>query len=198
MFLLRKPSAEIIRRFINSQYDSPFSYSQVGATRGRPPAGFTVDHYRIKIGDGKETYNRAVAALKSWKQFDLGWVTIVPSGLPVEVGTTVAVRAKTFGIWSLSACRIVYVIDEDKEVKKFGFAYGTLTDHVECGEERFTVEWQTDDSVWYDILAFSRPQHPLVKLGRPLARRLQKRFAGESLQVMLQIAQGNFSMMEKE
>lgn len=198
MFLLRKPTAETIRQFISSQRDSPFSYSQTGATRGRPPAGFTVDHNRIQIGDGKETYKRAVAALRSWKQFDLGWVAIVPSGLAVEVGTTVAVRAKTFGVWSLSACRIVYVIDEDKEVKKFGFAYGTLPDHVECGEERFTVEWQTDDSVWYDILAVSRPQHPLVKLGRPLARMLQKRFAGESLQVMLQIAQGNFSTMEKQ
>ena len=198
MFLLGKPSAETIRQFISSQCDSPFSYSQIGATRSRPPAGFTVDHNRIKIGDGKETYKRGVAALRSWKQFDLGWVAIVPSGLAVEVGTTVAVRAKTFGVWSLSACRIVYVIDEDKEGKKFGFAYGTLTDHVECGEERFTVEWQTDDSVWYDILAFSRPQHPLVKLGRPLARMLQTRFARESLQVMLQIAQDNFSMMEKQ
>ena len=65
--------------------------------------------------------------------------------------------------------------------RRFGFAYGTLPDHVECGEERFMIEWLADDSVWYDILAFSRPRHPLVRLSSPLARMLQKRFARESL-----------------
>ena len=182
MFLLRKPSAETIRQFIESQRDLPFSYSQIGATQAQPPAGFTVDQNRIQIGEGKEIYDRAVAALRSWKQFELGWVTVVPSGLPIEVGTTVAVQAATFGIWSLSACRIVYVITD---AKRFGFAYGTLPDHVESGEERFTVEWRADDSVWYDILAFSRPRHPLAKLARPLVRKWQKDFARESLAAML-------------
>jgi len=185
MFLLRRPSIAVIRKFIAQQSELPFSYSATGATRSRPPDGFTVDHNRVKLGAGKETYERAVAALESWKQFELGWVGIVPSGLAIEVGTTVAIQAETFGVWSLSACRIVYVIDEEEEMKKFGFAYGTLPGHVECGEERFTVEWHTDDSVWYDIFAFSRPRHPLVRLGRPYARRLQKRFARESLAVML-------------
>ena len=188
MFLLRKPSRETILRFIDSQSNLPFSYSQTGTTRSQLPSGFTVDHNRVRLGEGKETYDRAVAALRNWKQFDLIWVGIVPAGLPIKVGTAVAVQAKTFGFWSLSACRIVYVINEDDEVKKFGFAYGTLPDHVECGEERFTVEWQADDSVWYDILAFSRPRHPLARLGRLFARRLQKQFARESLAKMLAIS----------
>jgi uncharacterized protein (UPF0548 family) len=185
MFFLRKPSAKTVRQFITSQSDLPFSYSQTGATQTQPPAGFIVDHNRIRIGAGQETYEQAVAALRSWKQFDLGWVSVVSRDLAVEVGTTVAVQVKTLGVWSLSACRIVYVIDEDNKVKKFGFAYGTLPDHVECGEERFTVEWRTDDSVWYDILAFSRPRHSLARLGRPLVRRWQKQFARESLAAML-------------
>jgi uncharacterized protein (UPF0548 family) len=185
MLLLRKPSNETIERFIDTQSGLPFTYSQTSATQTRPPAGFIVDHNRIRLGEGKKTYSRAVAALRSWKQFDLGWIKIVPPGLPVELGTTVAVLARTLGVWSLSACRIVYMIDEGQ---KFGFAYGTLPDHVECGEERFTVEWQEDDSVWYDILAFSRPQHPLAKLARPLVRRWQKRFARESLAAMLDAA----------
>lgn len=186
MFSLRQPSEEDIRQFISSQQDLPFSYSQVGNTQSQPPAGFNVDHNRTKLGDGEETYQRAVSALQSWKQFDLGWVTIVPSGKLLEVGTTVAVQAKVFGFWSLNAARIVYVIDERQDQNaRFGFAYGTLPDHVECGEERFTIEWQTDDSVWYDIYAFSRPQHPLVKLGFPIARRLQKRFVKDSLASMV-------------
>ena len=75
-----------------------------------------------------------------------------------------------------SAARVVYLVEEGRPVRRFGFAYGTLPDHVETGEERFTVEWhENDDSVWYDMLAFSRPQHPLIKLSSPLARMLQKR-----------------------
>ena len=64
---------------------------------------------------------------------------------------------------------------------RFGFAYGTLPGHAESGEERFLVEWdRADDAVWYDILAFSRPRHPLARLGYPLTRRTQRRFARDS------------------
>jgi uncharacterized protein (UPF0548 family) len=109
----------------------------------------------------------------------------MPKGKPLEVGTIVAVQAHTFGFWSLSAARIVYTVDERQGGSgRFGFAYGTLPDHVECGEERFMIEWREDNSVWYDIYAFSHPQHPLVRLGSPLARMLQKRFVKNSLAVM--------------
>jgi len=69
-------------------------------------------------------------------------------------------------------------------VKRFGFAYGTLPDHAERGEERFMIECLADNSVCYDIYAFSQPQKAIVKLGLPLARRLQQRFGRESLSVM--------------
>ena len=178
MFRISEPSERDVVEFISIQHNLPFTYADVGATNATPPAGYNVDHNRIRLGEGEATYRRAVEALKSWRHFDLGWVGIAPRGVAVEVGATVAVKARAFGTWSLSACRVVYVIDEPR---RFGFAYGTLPDHVECGEERFLVEWLADDSVWYDILAFSRPQHPLVKLSSPLARMLQKRFARESL-----------------
>ena len=188
MFLPNKPSEEIVRRFIASQQDLPFSYAQVGATESQlpdDPQGYQVDHNRVKLGSGGETYQRAVAALQSWKQFELGWVTVVPPGKPLAVGTTVAVQTKTFGFWSLNAARIVYVIDERQtQSARFGFAYGTLPDHVERGEERFTVERRADDSVWYDIYAFSHPKHPLARLGFPITRMLQKRFVRDSLAVM--------------
>jgi uncharacterized protein (UPF0548 family) len=188
MLLLSQPSEEDIRQFIDSQRDRPFSYPQVGTTQnqtGTGPEGYTIDHNRIRLGAGEQTYQRAVAAMRSWRQFDLGWVSLLPPGRPLEVGTTVAVRAKTFGFWSLSAARVVYLINEDQDGKaRFGFAYGTLPDHVERGEERFMVERHTDGSVWYDIFAFSRPKHPLVRLGFPITRLLQKRFVRDSLAVM--------------
>lgn len=64
---------------------------------------------------------------------------------------------------------------------RFGFGYVTLPGHVECGEDRFVVEWaQSDDSVWYDILDFSRPHHVLAGIGYQVAPRLQKKFARDS------------------
>jgi len=171
--------------FVNGQRNLPFTYDEVGATNSTPPSiGYNVDHNRIQIGTGEAAYEAGVEALKNWRQFDLGWVTVVPRGVPIEVGATVAVKARAFGTWSLNASRIVYTIDE---TTRFGFAYGTLPDHVERGEERFLIEWLADDSVWYDIFAFSRPQHPLVRLSRPLARRLQKQFARESLSKIREI-----------
>ena len=185
MFLLRKPNEENIHRFITTQRNLPFSYSEVGATNSGPPEGYNIDHNRVKLGEGEATYERAVAALKTWKHFDLGWVTIVPPGTNVEVGSTVAVMASTFGVWSLNGCRVVYVIEEDRGRKRFGFAYGTLPDHVESGEERFMIELLEDQSVWYDLYAFSRPTHPLSRFGFPIARQLQKNFAKASLAAMV-------------
>ena len=186
MFLRHKPSQEMVSQFIRSQRELPFTYSQTGATEEGPgPAGFYVDHNRTKLGQAPETFRKAVTALQHWKQFDLGWVSIVPSHTPIAVGAVVAVQAHTFGVWSLNACRIVYVVDETEPVKRFGFAYGTLPDHVECGEERFMIEQQADGSVFYDIFAFSRPRQLLVRMGVPIARRLQRRFVRDSLAAMI-------------
>ena len=178
MFRISEPSERDAIEFISSQRNLPFTYAEVGATNATLPSGYKIDRNRIRLGEGEATYQRAVEALKNWRHFDLDWVAIAPRDVAIEVGATVAVKARAFGTWSLNASRVVYVIDEPG---RFGFAYGTLPDHVERGEERFLIEWLTDDSVWYDILAFSRPQHPLVKLSAPLARMLQKRFARESL-----------------
>jgi uncharacterized protein (UPF0548 family) len=189
MFFFIEPSPQTIARFIAAQRDQQYSYEAVGATNGMPPASYVVDHNRIQLGSGQAVYKVAIEALSTWKQFDLGWVVIVPYGVPVKKDATVAVKARAFGTWSLSAARVVYVISESGAIERFGFAYGTLPDHVETGEERFTVEWHhSDDSVWYDILAFSRPKHPFVRLAGPLARRLQKQFAQESMRRMVEIA----------
>ena len=185
MFFLKAPADEQIRRFVASQREQSFSYKEVGASRQGEVEGYTIDHNRIKLGMGQATFERAVEALRTWKHFDLGWARVVPPETLLETGADVAVLARTLGFWSLNACRIVYVIDEDgPELKRFGFAYGTLPDHAECGEERFTIEWQAnDDSVWYDIRAFSRP-NLLAKLGYPLTRSYQKKFARDSLATM--------------
>ncbi|HEY4588444.1 MAG TPA: DUF1990 domain-containing protein [Thermoanaerobaculia bacterium] len=189
VFFLTKPDRRQIDRFLSAQRNRTFSYREVGATRRQAPGGYREDHNRIQLGEGRAAFARAVDAIRSWKQFDLGWVSAHPPTAPLEPGVTVAVRVRHLGFWSLNACRIVYTIDDEGPVVRFGFAYGTLPDHAEQGEERFLVEWHHEDSsVWYDILAFSRPAHPAARLGLPLARALQKRFARDSKRVMARAA----------
>lgn len=191
MFLLKKPSAAEIAKFISASRDLPFSYREVEASQGDLPLGYNIDHNRTKLGVGKDVFDQAVASLKEWRQFDLGWISIVPPAVPLETGAVVAVLAKHFGFWSLNACRVVYLINEDGPSERFGFAYGTLSNHVERGEERFMIErLGQDDSVWYDILAFSRPNQLLIQMGFVYARRLQKRFARDSMAVMRSICKG--------
>jgi uncharacterized protein (UPF0548 family) len=186
MFLLTKPSDEQIRNIIAAQQGMPFSYPDVGATSGSPPAGYKVDHNRVRLGAGSDVFGRAVEAVKRWEMFNLGWIKLCWPQAPIETGSTVAVLASLYGLWSLNTCRIVYVVDQEGPVRRHGFAYGTLPMHEERGEERFLVEWNREDnSVWYDILAFSRPNSLLAKLGYPAARLLQKRFASASKRAML-------------
>ena len=109
---------------------------------------------------------------------NLGWVELFPQDTLIETNATVAVLAHHFGFWSLNACRIVYVFEEERN---YGFAYGTLPDHAEQGEERFSIDWSSnDDSVCYDVLVFSRPQQWQAKVAPPLTRMLQKKFARDS------------------
>jgi uncharacterized protein (UPF0548 family) len=185
MLSLRKPSAERLRDFLATQSKLDLTYAAVGATAVVPPAGYVVDRTRIKLREGASVFAAAKAALRRWEHFRLGWVETWPPETPIQAGQVVAVVARLFGLWWLNACRIVYVVDQAGPVRRYGFAYGTLPEHAESGEERFTVEWhEQDDAVWYDILAFSRPQQLLARLGYPFARRLQKRFAKASAAAM--------------
>jgi len=186
---LRKPCERILKRFLEAQAMLPFSYSAVGATATSPPTCFVVDQTRIQLGHGENVFKTAIAALRRWEQFHLGWVEAWSPDTPIRADEVVAVMGHAAGMWWLNACRIVYVIDE---ARKYGFAYGTLPGHVESGEERFMVEWnRADDSVWFDILAFSKPNHLLTRLGYPVVRRAQKRFGRESAAAMLRAVAGS-------
>jgi uncharacterized protein (UPF0548 family) len=203
MFLFSQPSTEAIQSFLDQQRDQSYSYPEVGASRlpvfhspspgpqpSSPahfaPTGYNVDHNRQQLGTGRDTFLKAVHAIQSWKMFDLGWCQLCWPDTPIEAGRTIAVVINHYGFWSLNACRIVYVINEEGPVTRYGFAYGTLPEHGEMGEERFSVEWDhSNDEVWYDLYAFSRPRHILARIAYPLSRNLQRRFARESKMAMV-------------
>jgi len=199
MLSLRKPSEQTVREYILERQDKPFSYEHVNMTNSHSTKAefeedavlhsYDVDHHRVKIGTGEECFRKAAEALKKWKTFDFDWVSLCFPDTPIEVGSTIAHLSYQFGFWVVSFCRIVYVLDEwdeDGSTTRFGFAYGTLEQHLEKGEERFLIEWHHEDnSVYYDILSFSKPQHLLTQLGYPIARYFQGRFAADSTKALL-------------
>src|SRR5438552_2805270 len=108
MFLLSKPDPAAVRSFLESQRGQPFSYAEVGASQAAAPPGYNVDHNRIQLGNGRETFSKAIVAIRDWKMFDFDWIEISPVRPPIDVGVNVAVIANHRGFYSLNAARIVY------------------------------------------------------------------------------------------
>jgi uncharacterized protein (UPF0548 family) len=175
---------EEIEDFLDAARRAAFSYREVGATGAGPPAGYDHDHNRVRLGEGRTDFERARHALYRWEMFPPGWTRVVPAAAPIALDQTVCVVFHVLGVWWLNACRIVYTLEESVPARRSGFAYGTLACHVERGEERFCVEWLADDSVWYDLSAFSRPGFWAARLARPVARALQRRFVRDSQAAM--------------
>ena len=177
---IHKPTGESLQTFLEQQSSADFSYDGVGGTfpSATLPPGYIVDRTRLQLGLGQEIFHAATAALKPWEQFHLGWVEAWPPTAPLSPGQVIIIQGYAIGLWWSNASRIVYAIDEPT---RFGFAYGTLPSHIEKGEERFLIEWdQTTDQVWFNIMAFSRPNHFASHIGQPWVRRKQKRFGRES------------------
>jgi uncharacterized protein (UPF0548 family) len=183
MFFFSRPDRESLLAFLSAQQNQTFSYAEVGCTRHQAPKGYITDHNRIRLGRGIDTFERAKRAVRNWKMFDMPWSELCWPDTPIQAGADVAVVVSHLGFWSVNACRIVYVIDERGSAEKYGFAYGTLPDHGERGEERFTVEFSRDQTVWYDLYAISRPA-TLARLAYPFTRMLQKQFATGSKEAM--------------
>lgn len=197
MISLRKPTQELIRSFLQEQEKYELTYSAVGQTFGTPPQNYVLDHTRVKLGAGRATFESAKNAVRRWDQFRLAWLEAAPPETPIEKGQTVAIIARSIGLWWLNACKIVATVNEDGPISRFGFAYGTLPQHAGTGEERFLLEWDhADDSVWFDILAFSRPRHLLARIGYPFVRMTQRRFSHESSAAMQRVV-GNVNQEER-
>jgi uncharacterized protein (UPF0548 family) len=180
MFLIRRPSQQEIAKFLNQSRDLALSYEPVGIAR-QTPLGFNTDLASAVIGHGRETFERAKIALGEWRHYEMGWVELFPRGAAIEPGTVVAVLVHHLGFWSLNACRVVYRVGDRHTGSSFGFAYGTLTNHAELGEEIFEVmlEPETDDVV-FSIQAVSKPHAALARIGYPVARYYQGRFRRDS------------------
>jgi uncharacterized protein (UPF0548 family) len=192
MFRLSVPGREWVDAYLAGLGREEFSYDEVGGTREVNEAelrsrGYVIDHNRVQVGVGREAFDKAKSAVRAWTMFAMPWVQLCWPTAEIRVGTSVASMVRHFGFVSVNPCRIIYTFDEVMAGgERYGFAYGTVRGHEERGEERFTVELSASDgSVWYDVLAFSRPGNFVTAIGKPVARALQRRFVRDSKAAMM-------------
>jgi uncharacterized protein (UPF0548 family) len=165
----------------------PYSYAEVGFSRhANLPVGYNIDTYRTKLGSGMSIFAAAKVALQRWGMFHIEWLRVFPENAEIRQGSEIAVVVAHLGFHSINLSRIVYLVASEGPISTFGFAYGTLLEDAETGEERFTVSWdRSDDSVRYEIIAFSKPRAVLAKFGYPFSRMMQRKFGRASLAAMM-------------
>jgi uncharacterized protein (UPF0548 family) len=178
---LRQPTTDALTSTLASWLHEPLSYQGQSLQAARIE-GFITDQHRIRLGHGREVYQRACTALDQWQMFPL-WSSVarLHDGGQQE-GQIVAMVVQICGLWWVNPCRILRRCDSGNT---HGFVYGTLPEHAECGEEKFIIRQESDGSVWYEIRAFSRPRHWLAWLAFPLARWWQCRFVRDSQAAMV-------------
>ncbi|MCK9904617.1 hypothetical protein CC117_26825 [Parafrankia colletiae] len=150
--------------------DAELTYPERGATATDLPDGYRHLRRRVLLGQGQPAFSVAAAVVMSWGMHRRAGLRLAASSAGADVGATVVMCAGWGGVGVLAACRVVWVLDEPD---RRGFAYGTLPDHPEVGEEAFVVERDADDAVWLGITAFSRPNGFLPRLAGPAGLRAQ-------------------------
>ncbi|KAM7516076.1 hypothetical protein LguiA_005659 [Lonicera macranthoides] len=144
--------------------------------------GFLLNHAKFLVGSGPETYEKGKNALQTWRHFGLNWAFVDPK-TPIQSGVRFCACVKEFFPWLMMPLQVVYV-NENKRTRKsmasFSFGSGTLAGHLLAGEERFSIEMDEKNQVWYEILSFSKPAHFLSFIGYPYVLLRQKYFAHQS------------------
>ncbi|MFJ4923301.1 DUF1990 family protein [Streptomyces sp. NPDC088725] len=151
------------------------SYPEVGATRtGLLPDGYRHLRHRVPIGRGRAVFDAAGAAVTGWQLHRRAGARVRASSSRAEPGTVVEVGLGMGPLRLTGTCRVVWTAYEKERT---GFAYGTLSGHPECGEESFVVDLREDGSVWFTVVAFSRPGRLLTRLAGPVGPLLQRAYA---------------------
>ncbi|XP_021314019.1 UPF0548 protein At2g17695 isoform X1 [Sorghum bicolor] len=155
--------------------------------------GFFVNRSRVLIGSGSDAFVHAKSALLSWRYKEpeparhlaLRWANVEPD-TPVKVGTRFCICYKELIPWVMLPLQIAYVTDgESDRSKMFAFGSGTLQGHLLAGEERFSVQVDEEERVWYEVVSFSKPAHVLATLCYPYVQLRQKHFARQSGRALL-------------
>ncbi|KAJ7944096.1 UPF0548 protein [Quillaja saponaria] len=110
--------------------------------------GFLLNHSRVLVGSGVETFEKGKSALHNWRHFGMNWSFVDPK-TPIRQGEKLCVCVKEFFPWLMMPLQVVYVNENRKKPSaSFGFGSGTLKGHLLAGEERFSIELDENNQVW--------------------------------------------------
>ncbi|GAA2447042.1 DUF1990 domain-containing protein [Streptomyces pulveraceus] len=154
---------------------STLSYPEVGATRLGPlPDGYHHLHHRTRVGRGRADFEAAGSAVTGWRMHRASGAGVQASAERAEAGVSVRVSLGAGPLRFAAPCRVVWA---EYGADRIGFAYGTLPRHPECGEECFVAELADDGTVWFTVMAFSRPAAWYTRLAGPVVPVLQRWYA---------------------
>jgi uncharacterized protein (UPF0548 family) len=184
MFSVRPPSPAELPHVAARQADCPLTYAERGASHASRPAGYRNDRWETDLGGfDQATFDRLGEAVCQWQAQRGAGLTVYPAQA-ARPGLTFALSFRLAGVYVTAAARVVYLTSEPG---RRGFAYGTLPQHPEQGEEAFHVV-QDGSRMLFRITAFSRPAHPLARGGAPFTRLAQVRMTKAYLRAMRAVA----------
>ncbi|MEU0623148.1 DUF1990 domain-containing protein [Streptomyces rubiginosohelvolus] len=155
---------------------STLTYPEVGATRLGPlPRGYHHLHHSTRVGRGAADFAAAGAAITEWRMHRASGARVKASARRAEPGGDVRVSLGLGPLRFTAPCEVIWTAyGEDGRT---GFGYGTLAGHPERGEECFVVDLADDGTVWFTVLAFSRPASWYTRLAGPLVPVVQHWYA---------------------
>ncbi|MET7367754.1 DUF1990 domain-containing protein [Streptomyces sp. NPDC005566] len=151
------------------------TYPEVGATRIGPlPQGYHHLHHRTAVGRGRADFEAAGAAVTEWRMHRGAGTRVNASGERAAEGDGVAMSLGMGPFRVTAHCEVVWTAYERGRI---GFGYGTTARHPELGEECFVVDLADDGTVWFTVMAFSRPASWYARLAGPLVPVFQRLYA---------------------
>jgi uncharacterized protein (UPF0548 family) len=139
--------------------------------------GYHHDHYAGRVEGSFESALDRLLRYDIFPPERLRALVSSPDGR-VATGVTIVQRVR-FGPLALEAA--VRVIECELTADAARFAYATLHGHPERGIASFALE-RHPSGLRFIAQAWSRPGNNLARLGRPLARRLQRSITREAIE----------------
>ncbi|HKR98695.1 MAG TPA: DUF1990 family protein [Candidatus Dormibacteraeota bacterium] len=141
----------------------------------------------VELNDGESpdsAFERVRAHLFAYDVFPSRLMrSVICPDAPLREGSVLVQRVRSGPLAIESAVRVLEVWDrgDDKE-RAAGFRYVTLAGHPERGVASFEVRLSSDDQVTVVIESRSVAGSAVTSMGRPLARRVQRRLTIAALE----------------
>jgi uncharacterized protein (UPF0548 family) len=87
MRFVRPADIDAIDRLVEDLGTAEPTYAEIGVTlNGQRPTGFRIDHYETELGQGAETFNRAVQGLQTWEAHHQVGIKVFPDETEIRPG----------------------------------------------------------------------------------------------------------------